>query len=80
MLNKLRNMIIDAIGLKKRTDQKISLFKTISWRVIGTIDTMVISYALTGKLDIAMSIGGIEVISKMILYYLHERAWIKITK
>ncbi|PHR46229.1 MAG: hypothetical protein COA32_11795 [Fluviicola sp.] len=73
-------MIIDAIGLKKRSDQKISLFKTISWRIIGTIDTMVISYALTGKLDIAMSIGGIEVVSKMILYYLHERAWIKITK
>jgi len=73
-------MIIDAIGLKKRSDQKISLFKTISWRIIGTIDTMVISYALTGELDIAMSIGGIEVVSKMILYYLHERVWIKITK
>lgn len=73
-------MIIDAIGLKKRSDQKISIYKTISWRIIGTIDTMVISYFLTGKLDIAMSIGGIEVISKMVLYYIHERTWLKITK
>ena len=73
-------MIIDAIGLKKRSDQKISIYKTISWRIIGTIDTMVISYILTGKLDIALSIGGIEVISKMVLYYLHERTWLKITK
>jgi uncharacterized membrane protein len=73
-------MIIESIGLKKRSDQKISLLKTISWRIIGTIDTMIISYVLTGKLDIAMSIGGIEVISKMVLYYIHERTWLKITK
>ncbi len=73
-------MIIDAIGLKKRSNQRISVYKTISWRVIGTLDTMIISYALTGKLDIAMSIGGIEVISKMVLYYVHERTWLKITK
>jgi len=73
-------MIIDAIGLKRLEDTKVSLLKTISWRVIGTLDTMAISYLLTGKLDIAVSIGGIEVVSKMILYYLHERAWIKLLK
>lgn len=70
-------MIIDAINWKKN-DAKVSLIKTISWRVIGTIDTMLISYVLTNKLDVAMSIGGIEVVSKMILYYVHERAWIKL--
>lgn len=73
-------MIIDAIGLKKRSNQKISIYKTISWRIIGTIDTMIISYILTGKIDVALSIGGIEVISKMVLYYIHERTWIKLTK
>ena len=73
-------MIIDAIGLKRMEDNRVSLLKTISWRIIGTIDTMIISYILTGKLDIAVSIGGIEVVSKMILYYLHERAWIKLLK
>ena len=73
-------MIIDAIGLKRLDDNKVSLLKTLSWRIIGTLDTMLISYMLTGKLDIAVSIGGIEVVSKMILYYLHERAWIKLLK
>lgn len=73
-------MLIDEIGLAKKRDTKISLWKTFTWRLIGTIDTMVISYFLTGKLDVAMSIGGIEVISKMVLYYIHERAWLKFTK
>lgn len=73
-------MIIDAIGLKRLDDNKVSLLKTFSWRIIGTLDTMLISYMLTGKLDVAVSIGGIEVVSKMILYYLHERAWIKLLK
>jgi uncharacterized membrane protein len=53
----------------------ISLFKTISWRIVGTIDTITISYIITGHIGNALSIGGFEVFSKMILYYLHERAW-----
>lgn len=73
-------MIIDAIKFRNSSDAKISLFKTVSWRIIGTIDTMGISYLLTGKLDVALSIGGIEVVSKMILYYFHERAWLKLLK
>ena len=60
--------------------QKISILKTISWRIIGTLDTMLISYFLTGDISIAVGIGGIEVVSKMILYYLHERVWNKATK
>jgi uncharacterized membrane protein len=52
-----------------------SVIKTISWRTVGTIDTMVISYIITGSLVMAASIGSIEVITKMILYYYHERAW-----
>jgi len=55
-----------------------SIIKTISWRTIGTIDTMVISYIITGNLVMAASIGSIEVVTKMILYYFHERAWNKI--
>ena len=56
-----------------------SVVKTISWRVLGTIDTMVISYLITGSLAMAASIGSIEVVTKMILYYFHERAWNKIS-
>ncbi|MGV6845326.1 MAG: DUF2061 domain-containing protein [Lutibacter sp.] len=52
-----------------------SLVKAISWRVIGTLDTMLISWFITGTLTMAISIGSIEVITKMILYYGHERLW-----
>lgn len=54
-----------------------SIIKTVSWRTVGTIDTMVISYFITGNWVMAVSIGSIEVITKMILYYFHERAWNK---
>jgi len=52
-----------------------SLLKSISWRIVGTIDTIVISYFVTGQLVMALSIGSVEVFSKIILYYLHERVW-----
>lgn len=70
-------MIIDAFKFRKSEDIKVSALKTLSWRVIGTLDTILISYLLTGKFDLALGIGGIEVFSKMILYYIHERAWVK---
>lgn len=53
----------------------ISLLKSISWRIVGTIDTILISYIITGEISSALSIGGFEVFTKMILYYFHERAW-----
>lgn len=52
-----------------------SIVKTITWRIIGTVDTIIISYLISGKATIAFSIGSIEVFSKMILYFLHERLW-----
>lgn len=55
-----------------------SLLKTISWRTVGTLDTVIISYFIIGDLSMAASIGAIELITKMILYYFHERAWNKI--
>ncbi len=54
---------------------KRSLVKTISWRVVGTIDTVLITWLITRTLTIAFSIGAIELISKMILYFVHERIW-----
>lgn len=56
-----------------------SIVKTISWRTTGTIDTIVISFLITGKLDAAFAIGGIEVFTKIILYFFHERIWNKIS-
>lgn len=57
-----------------------SLLKSISWRIVGTIDTIVISYFITGQLVMAVSIGSVEVFSKILLYYLHERVWENATK
>lgn len=52
-----------------------SVLKGITWRIVGTVDTMLISWLITGSIAFALSIGGIEVISKFVLYYGHERLW-----
>ena len=59
----------------KQETLKRSLLKTISWRVIGTLDTVVIAYLITDRVNEALTIGGIELISKMVLYFFHERTW-----
>ena len=63
----------------KRNDNAIArhLAKTISWRIIGTIDTMLLGWLITGNLKMGLAIGGTEVLTKMVLYFLHERAWFK---
>jgi len=58
--------------------RKRHLIKTFSWRFVGTLDTVVLSWIISGDPLIGLKIGGLEVISKMILYYFHERAWYKI--
>ncbi|RAP38850.1 hypothetical protein DID80_01980 [Candidatus Marinamargulisbacteria bacterium SCGC AAA071-K20] len=55
-----------------------SVLKTISWRLTGTVDTIVIAYLITHELKWALSIGAIEVFTKLILYYFHERIWDRI--
>lgn len=52
-----------------------SMAKAASWRLTGTIDTIIISWIITGHFKMALSIGVIEVFTKMTLYYLHERLW-----
>ena len=59
---------------------KRHIAKTISWRVIGTIDTIVLSGLITGSWTTGLTIGGVEVITKMVLYFFHERAWYKFIK
>ena len=63
---------------KVEENVKRSLLKTISWRLIGTLDTILISWVITGALTLAFSIGFVELVTKMVLYYFHERAWNKI--
>ncbi len=59
---------------------KRHIAKTISWRIIGTIDTIILSWIITGELKWGLAIGGVEVITKMFLYFLHERFWYKYIK
>lgn len=56
---------------------KRHLLKTITWRVVGTIDTMLLGWFVTGDIKLGLAIGSFEVITKMILYFLHERVWYK---
>ena len=51
--------------------------KTISWRIVGTADTMLLSWLITGSFEAGMQIGVADVTTKLVLYYLHERAWFK---
>lgn len=56
---------------------KRHIAKTISWRIIGTIDTMILAGLISGNWKIGVSVGGAEVLTKMVLYYMHERVWYK---
>ena len=59
---------------------KRHIAKTVSWRIIGTLDTMILSSIITGSWELGLTIGGVEVFTKMILYFFHERLWYKFSK
>jgi uncharacterized membrane protein len=52
-----------------------SILKAISWRTLGTLDTFAISWFMTGRIAVAGSIAGLEIATKIVWYYLHERVW-----
>ena len=60
---------------EKAERQTRSIAKTISWRIVGTIDTIIISWIVTGNIHLGLAIGSVEVVTKMILYFFHERLW-----
>ena len=63
--------------LRDYKSKKRHLIKTITWRIIGTLDTMMIAWILSGNPLIGLKIGLAELITKMIFYYFHERIWFK---
>lgn len=79
-------MFLDSVINKRATsafngkDHLLSFLKGISWRIVGTVDTMIISYIVTGELTLAISIGMIEVFTKIVLFYFHDRLWERIKK
>lgn len=66
----------DSFKKDKSSEKPVrSIVKAISWRILGTLDTIVISWFITGQIAMALSIGSIEVVTKMVLYFFHERLW-----
>jgi uncharacterized membrane protein len=57
--------------------RKRHIAKTFTWRIVGTIDTMLLGWLISGNPLIGLKIGLLELITKMVLYYFHERIWYK---
>jgi uncharacterized membrane protein len=55
-----------------------SALKAVSWRVVGTIDTFLISWLISGSIHLGSAIAATEVVTKVVLYYFHERAWSRV--
>jgi uncharacterized membrane protein len=71
-----RNNIKTKYESDKKSERPIrSVAKAVSWRIIGTLDTLLISYLLTGEVVVAASIASIDFVTKMFLYFFHERLW-----
>ena len=54
-----------------------SVLKAISWRIVGTLDTMALGWIITGSPLMGLKIGALELFTKFILYYFHERIWLR---
>jgi len=62
---------------KTLVSHKRHVMKTVTWRLVGTIDTILIGWIISGNPLIGLKIGSVEIITKMVLYYIHERVWYK---
>jgi uncharacterized membrane protein len=76
-ISKIQNGDMENKNVKIVEKRSRSIVKTISWRTVGTIDTIIISWIIVGNVNFAITIGGVELFTKMALYFLHERAWNK---
>ena len=63
-----------SIDTKKRT-----IVKTMTWRITASLTTFIIAWILTGDVLIGASIGSVEALAKIFLYYFHERIWTNIS-
>jgi uncharacterized membrane protein len=73
-IDRLRETILVALFRGTETHAR-SVLKAVSWRTLGTVDTFAISWFMTGKVQIAGSIAGLEVVTKITWYYFQERLW-----
>jgi uncharacterized membrane protein len=61
-----------------KENHRRSIAKALTWRVTGTLDTFILSYLITRQLKFAIAISAVELVTKIVLYYFHERIWEKI--
>ena len=52
-----------------------SIVKSLSWRIVATATTILIVLAFTGEIELAVTIGGVEIVAKLLIFYVHERTW-----
>jgi uncharacterized membrane protein len=64
-------------GMRRETHGRTAT-KTATWRTIASIDTFLLALFFTGNVGTALSIGGIEIFTKLLLYFVHERIWVRI--
>ena len=57
--------------------KKRSILKTLSWRIVASTDTFLLTWLVTGSSTAGLTVSGLEVITKMVLYYFHERTWLR---
>jgi uncharacterized membrane protein len=61
-----------------RESRSRSVAKSVSWRVVATGTTMSLVYWFTGTVELAVAVGGVEVVAKLMIFYAHERIWMKV--
>ena len=64
-----------SLKVKDKVSYKRHIAKTVTWRIIGTLDTMLIGWLISGDPMIGIKIGFLEIFTKMLLYFIHERVW-----
>ena len=74
----VKQIVGDLTRTQNKDSHTRSLAKAISWRVLGTIDTFVLSWVITGQAKLALTISAVEIVTKLVLYWAHERAWLKV--
>lgn len=63
--------------MKFSIDKKRHVLKAITWRLIASVTTFLLGWGLTGDIHSGLKLGALDVVIKLILYYLHERVWYK---
>ena len=62
-------------SIKVKETFKRSGYKTLTWRVIASIDTSLLTWLFSGDIVTGLKVGGMEIVTKLIIYFLHERMW-----